>query len=842
MAKIQEIQRITIGDVVVPYRVARTYTQLIEGEEVQVAELPSYIINLQRLIERGNTYYLGLAKTQAGREALRFMKSDMGCRAYGWEAPILVSANMPKGCFTTTTDAIIVNEDDGVATAVDADGDRGAILPSSNGMVRSLFRKYPVTQVPKTLRYIDDDVPELFSDLTEELMEGALNQHLEAQRTFNEEQAFRKNHSGTADIGLFTTGWNDHELLQSESDDFRTKIERIYQDIGRFQDVEGKLKEARKDDDIKLLFGTSTIDVRQLEHTIAPWHKWAIQGKPKNLHWRHVSWLFDEPNVLETLRQRAEEARQLRVDFVARPKPPAPGPTASPPQADGELLNRLWQIGVFNYATLLQPKLAPNLPVGAMIWLSRPDGVPVALTETKRHGETGYCYLIPPIFDPRAEEIDSQGVATGRTSARFVSPTDHLSTWLSQHELGVRAGPLEPVIRNWPESIEDFYDPRYHFKINQVVKLISEWANTYGDIVPARATGNPTQPFGPYALDQIVCEHSVHLDYHHLDIDGKWATAKAASAIVRLALGGCKEANGMFMLSHPQATLDSFNLTYGVSCLADPMSHPFRTGKLRSQIIRALGTPEGKRIDMRVAIVYPQQNRRGDVIGTLTQCHITETGIAKQNPTAVPNPFLDRVATSLNEETAAIYTNKRYVPTLHGGTNIVWTRPAKGAAEIGKLVDWDGNKFVPRRFIRYVNDASVQVRTNRAEPIDLIIPITELLAKGNAWKFLAESEERTMWDGHVETKIRYGTFKFGRTGAASENVPPRWCWFLDQGLEGLKIRWELSKINENVSPEPPLPDFSYPTELLRALMLIEQNYGHVEPVDDWDCGDYNEEV
>jgi hypothetical protein len=195
-------------------------------------------------------------------------------------------------------------------------------------------------------------------------------------------------------------------------------------------------------------------------------------------------------------------------------------------------------------------------------------------------------------------------------------------------------------------------------------------------------------------------------------------------------------------------------------------------------------------ITMRVAVCQ---------MDTLNQILITSSGIAKQdtNDAFLPQVFgteedylkhLEAHGLSADDFPANVVDYK----TWQGEARRCWTVGARNTIAIGKLVDIIGNKFMPRWFPQV---QTIDYETMQTEDVDLLFPINELVDKDAHHAFLENAiEQDLVLDNGDTVKCLVTNWTFIRTGAASENIPPRWRRCSFKGIDAFPIYNKLKEI------------------------------------------------
>ena len=235
------------------------------------------------------------------------------------------------------------------------------------------------------------------------------------------------------------------------------------------------------------------------------------------------------------------------------------------------------------------------------------------------------------------------------------------------------------------------------------------------------------------------------------------------------------------------------------------LASPHRAAMGRSQLLRALVPAK-----MTVAIVK---------MDTMMQVQITPSGIEKQRTVEAFLPqvfsteskyhdYLKAHGLTTSESPATIVNYK----TWQNDNRRCWTIGARNAIKIGKLIDEFGNKFMPRFTKQMV---AINYNDMTSVDVDIVFPINELVDKDAHHVYLKGAVERdlVLEDGRT-VKCMLLTKTLYRTGAASENVPPRWRMCSFKGIDSFPIWWQLNKIE----PQPERVANTATAELLQKAI------------------------
>ena len=777
-------------------------------------------------LKRGN---IQAACISMAREALILLMGEMTFQVRGWDAPTAVSASVPEGAIYLDKRGVpVVNEDWGDQHALDADGDRCSIHRHKDNPGQAVLVKYPVTSTPITGLISKDGILEKFTGLTVEDSQKLISQYNTSGEVYGipgdgitvefgkntpyqEEKFFLKGHT-PAPVGLLTNGWNTYELDKAQAKrGWARKIDSMFNNYQRYEDIElGGLKAARKDE-----ASLADSDITKLDYALAYQHAWALTGTGRlaGLSEQALEWFpaLDEKGLKQVL----TDISKLNVDFRKREENDferrKPTLRTSPflkkllPARyyyKGKLIENPDAITKGGLIKFYELKAMPGAPSAVVIWLQRPEGIPVALTDVKRKDHDpeglGFAYVLYPVWDNRElYSNDKTGDQSLMVSAKscWVHPIDHLEKCLRQFDNKVINPENGVVVSRFPESWEEWNWPSRAGKIKRLQKFLTDYCGEYGDVVNCTMRNRR-----PELLEHNIkfARASAVIDYGGIELtpEQMWKIASKASSKLRLCLGGNKQTK-----SHVRKY-----------CIADESGtpawgafktkcHPARQGKQRAQLVHAL-----KEVRMRVAIVN---------CNTLTQCFITPSGIEKQTTSS---GFLPMCLNSLGDAQAYLDSltdlEKANMPdnflkgteftTWTGQKVTVWVVNPRNTVQVGKLISTRAEKFVPR-VIGPVVDLDDFNANMENKQIDLVIPVTELINKGAHTNMLEKctehmihfksyvSEDLTQL-GDITIPAMVGEFIYFRSGAHSENTPPRWRTCRYKGIDGHVIIRQIEKL------------------------------------------------
>jgi hypothetical protein len=803
------IEYFDFNGIQVPFRPSEKMTVIqADGSTIVRSIPPAYVLNLKQYQETGSMVALQNAMLSMTKEALLSLVRSMSFKRNGWEAPTAVSASVPIDhvYIDRKSGRIVLNEWQATQRYIDADGDRGTVHPDKEQKKVELD-KFPITDQPLLLTVMTEEPKEVFHNLTKRMLPKIFKDFPMATQLTDdpglEEELFYKKHVDVP-VGLRTSAWNCYDLYCSRNMSWEEKNNYIFAsfrdpETGKTQralDIEDAgMKSARKSgkqlqeawvlEQMKKTFGAS----KALDNPYA----WALTScssigdmKGKQLDW------FDRTDLDALMK----DILQLKVGF--RDVKAASQPQPKEVFVEGHLLARLKALNLIGWKEL--PHHDKNMPPAVLFWLQLPNNQMVALTDVKRDGrEEGltYMFLLAPVFD-NVTLYDESGNVILEPRKEWVHPIDHMQKMICTFDSTIRPYHNGPISHYFPLDLRDWQNPKRSIKIAMLYKWLSDYCGRYGDPAPATKQDNKIVP-SLMAKSTII--RTVVIDYgSNMDHLAMYPIAKEARKTCNFCMVGSKSTSRRirkYMLANSKG-----------GSILDPqgITNPYRGACQRSQLMRAL-----KPCKMTVAIV------RGE---TQTQVHITPTGVEKQKTDIA---FLPQVANTEEaymahleannltpEECPATIVDYR---TWQGEHRRCWTVGARGTIRIGKLVDEVGNKFMPRAIGQaYYKDKDFKDTI----PVDLLFPLDELIAKDAHFLFLQNAVEREVFlaDG-TTVKAMVIERTFWRTGAASENIPPRWRRCSYKGIDSFPIWWRLNQIE-------PLKERTCDTSFAKELQSIKR--------------------
>lgn len=822
----QGIEYFDFDGIKIPFRASEKVTVLQpDGGTMVRAIPPAYVLNLQQFKETGSQVALANALLSMSKEACLSLVRSSAFKRNGWEAPTAVSNQVPVDhvYIDRKSGRIVLNEWQATQRYVDFDGDRATLL-FNRERTEAVLVKFPITAQPLILSVTDNIGYEVFHGLTKRMLPKILKDNPVPQLTDDpdmEEELFYKKHVDIP-VGLRTSAWNCYDIYSCRNMSWPEKNEYIFNSFidpitGKTQralDIEDAgMKTARKIDNqltdkqlneawilqqMKRLFGAS----KALDNDYA----WALTSCSSigDMNFKQLAW-FDNANLDQLM------SKIFNLDVGFRDVKAAERPIPKEIFIEGHLLERLKALNLVGWAEL--PHVDPNMPPAVLFWLQLPNNQMVALTDVKRDGrEEGltYMFMLAPVYD-NVTLYDEAGSVMLEPKKKWVHPIDHLQKMLCTFDSTIRPYHAGPISHYFPLDLRDWQNPKRSIKISMLYKWLSDYCGRYGD--PASAT-KKANSIELSLMARSIIRRTVVIDYGtSLDHLAMWPIAKEAKKTCNFCTVGSKSTARRvrkYMLANSK----------GGSILdTEAVTNPYRGACSRSQLQRAL-----KPCKMTIAVVKSE----------CTQVHITPTGIEKQKTEIafLPQVFnteeaylLHLDAHNLTQEDCPATIVDYY--TWQSERRRCWTIGARHTIKVGKLVDEIGNKFMPRVINQaYYKDPDFK----DTFPIDLIFPLEELLAKDAHIAFLKGAVEREVYlpDGSkiktlIVERIMY------RTGAASENIPPRYRRCSFKGIDSYPIWWRLNTI------EPLKPrscDITFAQQLQDCKRLILQKLGAVQHAED----------
>jgi len=717
------------------------------------------------------------------REALIDWARGSAIDVPGFQAPLMGSAEIPRGSCFFDGDGFYRNEEEAAEQAEDFDGDQGHVHVHEG---RVVWTKYPGTQRSEALDLIMDMPKEVALPLTQDMIEELL------EKERNEEYVERIQFGKAAmenRTGLVTWEFNSKELFETLSiDGLSNKMHHLFSDPMRFQAIElDGLKGRSKDDR-----NTETKSYLETPINMSDKYNWLFYpNRIGSLKLNQINWVLstDPAEIID---------RALKLDLEFYELEPAEGVNGlkEPWIYDRELLGRLKKLGLVDYYEL--PKVREELPPAIVFWVCRPGTKFCGLTDTKRGAKfRTFCYVIPPV----AKKIKGKW--------QIIHPITAIADRLAEFDNYIRH-PEGHVVKTFPQTVNDL--AKYKGKYTGLLKFIQEVCGTYGDSGPARMVqGNIV----PTKMCEGTVTRTIAIDFGmtQMDVNQKWVEVQQVNEITRLCLSSGKGTNNRIR-KYPLAREN------GTPLWAKEWDHPRRAGNQRAQLLQ--GIPLQGDGMMTVAIVKMR---------TKSQVLITPSGVPKQRTDQV---FLPLVSPTLVEG----FEQVEYRTKWDGQVTRSYIGDPKETREIGKLVDFHGMKFQPRRVdSAYIQTAPTENGISEVATIDLIVPIDEIAGKGCLQTWMEGAKHYKMefqgeeWDAWVVNRMLF------RTGTASENIPVRKKTMHSKGTDRLLIHTELLKLHPEMAEKEylglPFPDMKYGLAKIEALKAISHAIAESRPEEDY---------
>lgn len=709
----------------------------------------------------------GLTKAgqiHAYRDALIDLAKGMAIEVPGYQCVLMGSAEIPRGHCYFDQDGFYRNEDECLEAAQDFDGDQGHVHFREE---HAVWTKFPGTLRSQPLVKLAEMPKEEFLPLPWEV----LKERIEAEQAvvYDELEQFAKT-AAPNETGLVTWEWNTKEFYECQDmPTLKSRLYHLFSDPGRRQAVEGGLKDRSKD---KNTFKAQEVRTLDRPVTLTDEMNWAMYpNRIGSLRMDQLAWLGNAD-----LKDTITRILNLELDFRDILASEGEDEQVMPMIYDRDLLSRLYSLKLVDYREL--PKIREELPPAIIFWLRRPDVKFCGLTDTKRGVNfRTYCYVVPPV----AKKVRGQW--------QIVHPLTAIADRLAEFDCFVRHPESGDVTRLFPQHARDleYYEGKRAGLQRWIQKILGE----YGDCCPARLIRGELVPTN---TARGTATRTIAVDYGpgKIGLEAKKEMIQEINQITRIAIAGGKG-------SSERVRKFALARANGTPLWAKPWDHPRRAANQRAQLIQAIPPKDDQKF--KVAIVQMR---------TKTQAMITPSGIAKQRTEEV---FLPRVSSLAKEG----FDKEERRTAWDGRTCLSFVGSARATREIGKLVDFHGMKFVPRRAEQaYLPDGT---------PIDLIVPVDEVEAKACLQTWLEGAEfvqEITMGDqvfeGWVADRLLF------RTGTASENIPVTKRVMRLKGADRLLVHSELLELHPEMEDKEftglPFPDLSYAQAKIEAVTAI----------------------
>lgn len=402
-----------------------------------------------------------------------------------------------------------------------------------------------------------------------------------------------------------------------------------------------------------------------------------------------------------------------------------------------------------------------GLPSATVLTLWCPEkSAPCALTWTKDSGEqhSGYCTMLFPTW---CWDCDANQWV-------IMEPLEHMSYWLSRHFQCPKITSSRYLEVMWKDAPQ---------KASALENAIREYISEYGEMIPG--VKNPaTQLYEATKYAQffgsqlLTVDHGSIPQWNH-NVSPEWMRSITEIVHKVQPIHWASTGSNRAVRKHFLAREDG----RPYFCKDSSKVHPgqmHRPGRNKSLMMRSVALFEAT-----VAIVDTNKN---------IQAFITPSGVVKNTPDV--DVFLRQTSADPVDNWQLV----NFVSWL-GEDRYVYISPdpKREAKRIGKLVCANGSRFEPAEIdqVNIIDPSTGEI----IEPVDILMPIDELESKELQQAFLQDSEKKVirMADGKVMT-VHICKWKFMRSGAASENIKPRYVdhWSVS-GFGGLMIASALQK-------------------------------------------------
>lgn len=785
--------------IVVPYRSIGSLT-LVTGDTTEAQPMvPPFVTH----IGNGNPEMALLSL----RRELQAEILDLTTVLYpAWTGFVRTCSGLATDEYSIGPDGeIIFNQTYAEERATDQDGDWASIIRgktqsksvSSGRMAKLLSEalqceqvgsnadtpvKFPVTKTITNLRYTKwSDKNDRYYSLSLKnwwkLCEENPDPH------YTEEDAwkmFDKNHEPGM-VGIFDNAHDCAELYDSRHMDYESRSEYLFSNEQRFIDIEvGQLKAVRKEDGVTSQ--TSPILLRRIR--IKPQFLCGLSSKSVIMR-RNPDILMSTDDV--DIVEHVERLKVLDIEFdepeiLDEYTPPTERRFEQPYFNNDQPVQRLMKLGI------LASKDIPHLLQGfhaSLFLMVNANGEPVALIDTKRGGSVGYSFRIPPVIWYRDGKL------------MISNPEDYMNRALSTVDLHVRR-PDGSSAGAWPRNLSDL--ERYPVKGNLTQLAIQKFVASFGfDVVESESLN---------AVGKSLVSQVVAVDYSTYPGTKREFMEKIVTAMkAKFGMYPCF-ASG----KGKSPDIRKYPLTKDLSPIwvKGANVNPRRSGNILSQLMRSLKLKE----TFTVAVVSGTNFSRPRDKGNWTQVLITPSGIEKQK---LEHLLMERATTyiDLDDDNSLVdFTTTGIHHRLNGTKVLVYMAPPKPPKRIGKLIDEYGNKFVP---------GATSQATIGSIPVDLILPIQELLSKDTAHHLLRDAKEAVMhWNGKTITVLLIQMRLF-RTASPSENLESRKTYVRCRGVEGHGIRAATRR--GGAKPIPIVQDPSYAIAVQQCIHRVKEITG-----------------
>jgi hypothetical protein len=737
---------------------------------------------------------LQAAKRSAAREIIRYLQPGLAVTELSGR--IRMSRRIARGTWYADREGLVLHEDDCLSHAWDSDGDVGGIVMSSACDGEYEVMKNPVTLPIMSLRRIEEsDVkPEVWHLFSKHQYDLALASG-EGRTPATEENIFRETHFNLP-LGIITNALHTRVVRKTEGLPYRAAIQHL-PDPDLYQALEGDmLKAVRKGHAIN----ENVVDQFRLGYRLGgAWRAFLTNtSRVGDMADTDTKWVYERD-----LREHMERVVNLQnIEWETlrpRRRPATPRPGQPAPEMEGrwvmddELIDRLMNLGMLQ---VVEMPHASDQPLCA-ITVHNKAGDAVGLTDIKRNQGVvdgiSWTVLLLPVWSAehgrllhpiewlkwRARMVvDDRGrLVSGvdtviREQGSLVANNVYPTQWTTQIE---QRG--SDAYGYWFWHAPAIEDPHWGVKLGRIMAFIQDHCGRYGDVPPVVIIdGQPdlspiarTMAWGTVVMDHGERQETwqgMYSNWVESRQNGVWVTPATKGDDRRVRKHAWAHENGL----HPW--------------WADTRSNPKRAAQIRSQLSRAI-----HKCTMRVAITLSRPldvnpiELQDDERGTEFQTYITPSGISKQQVTTAFGRRITHTPPPDEELAVGKWTAVPYW-TVTGELRMCWSAGPRQTADIGKLVDKHGQKTVPmalglhawtesRKQVMVEQTATAGRRRKSVvsrTPIDMLIPIHELMAKDLEWLLDDAKQEAVQLDDGREIVAWVTDMVFYRTGAATENM------------------------------------------------------------------------
>ncbi len=770
---------------------------LEEGQFVLRDIEPLDISNLKN--NKFRQAYLASAK-----EILIDLVRQMEVPFRGTDAPLVCSAEIPPGTYFLDENAIYRNEDEAEGQAQDSDGDRicvkeyGAtnqddlrrvtqMLTEENRSkeeitslrnawlpfcTMGILNKAPLTDLDPPLVKLTSLPKEKFLPLpSQHKLNAILRREIvkNACSVENIAEGFKKTHSPN-ETGLKTNQLNLEGLIRATNGKSWLEKARMVHvnpedpaERRRVIEWEG-LKGISKDG-----VEATAVTARSPEFVfLEDQFKWFFSPKSiGGLTW--ANWIFDEDLNMDKVVQKI---RDISPSFALAERA-KPRPTKA--FEDTGLWNRLRNLGLIGCQEVPGQE---GLPPCLLLWLSRPDQMYCGMTSVKRSiADSSFAFLLPPVAMKVGNKFE------------ILHPKEALQRLLAKFDSQVVNPTTGEVVRLFPKSLTDF--DRIHSKRVSLQSFFEGLCGELGDTCPA--LWDEKGHINPSIMAKSIVKRTIAVVFTGESLEEKRYEAEAVNKLVPIVLPSGK-GNSRRIRKFALAG------SHGKPLWADETDSGRRSGNLRAQLIRALPPKE-------YTVAYVQMT-------TKSVPQITPSGVLKQQ-IRDEEVFLPRISLTPTNEEGEEFTPHVYTK-WSGEKALVFQSSAKNCCLVGKLIDRHGMKFVPRA------SGVDQARTLEGEPIDLLIPIDEIIVKSCSNSHLRNATRTNIIVDGKKVEAYLGKHQFHRTGVASENIPVRKTTRHMRGVDSIGILVLISRFENACFP---CPDLSYFNAKVKAVQKLAKLTG-----------------